>query len=280
MLVCQTYADWEWVVVDDGSTDDSLDVLMRIAAIDERVRVIPLSENKGRGYARNIAFDNAKGDFIVIWDVDDIYLPNRLLAINQALVGGFDYFCSYALVADGNDGLVGARHFLANRTRFSGNTNHLVPSFVHPSLAFRADLLGTCGYDPSMKSGEDLEFMLYLENCCKGFYCEEYLMVYVEGENVELRKSIDVHLSQYVTRKKVLKDGIISLDLSRRISFQVSFLVKYFILLVLMVRPSIYSLFTRFRYREPIVLSKLIHSGICVLPQVSDSYGGELKNNG
>jgi teichuronic acid biosynthesis glycosyltransferase TuaG len=74
-ILRQTFADWELIVVDDGSTDDTF----RIASgyEDSRIVVIRLPANKGRGGARNEALRRATGRYIAICDADDISLPER-----------------------------------------------------------------------------------------------------------------------------------------------------------------------------------------------------------
>lgn len=71
----QTWGDWELVVVDDGSTDDTRSVLA--GASDPRVRVIA-QENRGVGGARNRAFEEARGDLMAFLDSDDAWTPHHL----------------------------------------------------------------------------------------------------------------------------------------------------------------------------------------------------------
>lgn len=74
-ILRQTFADWELIVVDDGSRDDTFRVAS--AYDDPRIVVIRLRCNKGRGGARNEALRRAKGKYIAICDADDISLPER-----------------------------------------------------------------------------------------------------------------------------------------------------------------------------------------------------------
>lgn len=73
----QVYTDWELLAVDDGSTDDSYKVLCDYASFDDRIRPFH-QENRGQAAARNVALDNAKGDYIAIIDSDDTVSPNFL----------------------------------------------------------------------------------------------------------------------------------------------------------------------------------------------------------
>ena len=66
----QTYKNWEWIIVDDCSTDGSLEVARELAN-DDRIKVLSLDVNSGAAKARNKGLDAAKGDYIVFLDSDD-----------------------------------------------------------------------------------------------------------------------------------------------------------------------------------------------------------------
>lgn len=84
----QTFPNWEMILVDDGSNDNSLEICQRNAAADERIKVIHQS-NKGPGEARNVGIAATTGDYIVFVDSDDF--------IDK------DYFQLLSIKADGND---------------------------------------------------------------------------------------------------------------------------------------------------------------------------------
>ena len=69
-VLTQTYTDWQMVLVDDGSEDESLKVCQKYADLDNRIRVIH-QENAGPGIARNTGIAAANGDYIVFIDSDD-----------------------------------------------------------------------------------------------------------------------------------------------------------------------------------------------------------------
>src|SRR5579875_652313 len=69
----QTYPHWEWVIVDDGSTDNSWEVLQQLAAKDERVKIFRRNrEPKGACACRNIAIENCSGEYLIFLDTDDL----------------------------------------------------------------------------------------------------------------------------------------------------------------------------------------------------------------
>jgi glycosyltransferase involved in cell wall biosynthesis len=74
----QTLTDWEQILVDDGSTDDSPAMVEAVAAEDPRFRVLRTSCNGGPSLARNLALEAARGRFIAFLDADDLWHPEKL----------------------------------------------------------------------------------------------------------------------------------------------------------------------------------------------------------
>ncbi|WP_300908493.1 glycosyltransferase family A protein, partial [uncultured Desulfovibrio sp.] len=75
-ILGQTCRDFELLVVDDGSTDDTA---RRVEAYaDKRLRLIRLKSNQGRAAARNAALDEARGAYLAWMDADDMAMPRRL----------------------------------------------------------------------------------------------------------------------------------------------------------------------------------------------------------
>jgi glycosyltransferase involved in cell wall biosynthesis len=85
----QTWRNLEIIVVNDGSTDDTLAILQRLAQTDPRIRVIT-QPNAGVAAARNRALAESRGDFIAPLDADDLWLPHKLERQVRALLTAGD----------------------------------------------------------------------------------------------------------------------------------------------------------------------------------------------
>lgn len=84
-LCAQTLREVEIICVNDGSTDDSKNILQEYAARDERVAVLE-QENAGQGAARNLGLEHARGEFVAVVDSDDRVSPNFLESLYRAAV--------------------------------------------------------------------------------------------------------------------------------------------------------------------------------------------------
>ncbi|MBF4464815.1 glycosyltransferase family 2 protein [Flavobacterium sp. LC2016-12] len=74
----QTYQNWEMILVDDASTDETVKIIQDFAEKDSRIKLFKLEKNSGNGFARNIALEKAVGKYIAYLDADDLWFPNKL----------------------------------------------------------------------------------------------------------------------------------------------------------------------------------------------------------
>ncbi|MGX2960665.1 glycosyltransferase family 2 protein [Peribacillus sp. JNUCC 23] len=74
----QTYPHWEMIIVDDKSKDDSVHIIHEYIKTEPRIKLIPLTQNGGAARARNVAINEAKGEYIAFLDSDDFWSPTKL----------------------------------------------------------------------------------------------------------------------------------------------------------------------------------------------------------
>lgn len=103
----QTYKDWEMIIVDDCSSDNSPKIVKEYAKNDERIKYIKTDSNKGVSNARNIALKMANGQFISFLDSDDIWDEDKLkkqvdfMKKNKCTIS----FTAYELIDENNEKL-------------------------------------------------------------------------------------------------------------------------------------------------------------------------------
>ena len=161
-VLAQTYTDFEFIIVDDGSADSTLSIAQSYAARDPRIRVIA-AEHQGNGGARNVGLQLAAGPWIAVMDADDQAMPERFatqLAAAEAdpevVVWGA---ASYNVDVDGNL-LTIYNMGPASKDEFERMRRHAeIVQVSHPTAFYRRDLaLAIGGYDNAFKVSTDAEF--------------------------------------------------------------------------------------------------------------------------
>ncbi len=101
--ITQYFTDFALIIVDDASTDDSLDHLMEWSRRDERIYVLQLEENRGPSASRNEAICRAAGEFVVYLDCDDEFYPDYLSLVARLSPRGDVLFFGYDFLGEGGD---------------------------------------------------------------------------------------------------------------------------------------------------------------------------------
>ena len=107
-IISQTYNNWELLITDDCSTDDTWRLLNNYKEKDKRIRIFQLDKNCGPGIARNNSIKHAKGRFIAFCDSDDLWKPEKLENQIKFMLEN-NYYLTYSSyeVIDKNDTLKG-----------------------------------------------------------------------------------------------------------------------------------------------------------------------------
>lgn len=173
-VLTQTLGSIEVLIADDASSDDSLKVIEDAAGSDPRVRVLATTVNGGPGAARNRALEAARGEYIAIFDSDDLMAPDRLeRLVCRAKVDRADIVVDNLLVFQ--DGCAAPwRPFLSGRAWAHPRTITLAdyieagrmyskaPGLGYLKPLFRAELLRDERYRHDLRVGEDYDLVLRL----------------------------------------------------------------------------------------------------------------------
>ena len=154
----QTYEDFEFLIIDDASTDGSLSVLERWARRDDRIRILRHETNRGLGYSLHEGVREARGDWIVRMDGDDVALPERIerqlshLSVHPSV----DILGTWAVDVDQEGKPIRKRRYPTTHediTRLIW-TNPI----VHPTAMLRKSAIQEVGsYDPTVEKRQDYE---------------------------------------------------------------------------------------------------------------------------
>lgn len=161
----QTFQEWEVIIVDDGSTDGSIEVLKQYSLKDKRIRPIRLSKNVGLSAALNIARRYATGDYLARQDGDDFSYPNRLELQLKYLDDHpeIDVVGTYANLVDDE-----GRPWGLWKPPINPCIKDWVwgPAVIHASVMMRKNALDAVGgYDDKLRRCEDYDLWFKMLAC-------------------------------------------------------------------------------------------------------------------
>lgn len=182
-ILNQTYTDYEFIIINDGSTDDTPNIIQKYADQDSRIIFVDNKQNQGLIAVLNQGLDMAHGEFIARMDADDISLPQRFekqiayldmnpeVGVLGTLIQGFD-----AMDAEGIQIPVVTVFDLLKQ-------NYI----AHPSVMMRKEVLDkySLRYNPEYKHCEDLELWSRMIFLTKIHNLMEVLLMYrITGNNI------------------------------------------------------------------------------------------------
>lgn len=167
-ILVQTYKNFELIIVDDCSTDETFEILQRLATEDDRIRLFRNKVNSKICKTLNRAFAHAKGEFICRMDGDDVSTPERLEVLKEFIDKHPDVsLVGSNMITIDEDGREVSRKRYIRTNRYIQWGNHYQPCVAHIWLAKRKVYDALYGYR-EVPYVEDWDFLLRGQN--KGFH--------------------------------------------------------------------------------------------------------------
>ena len=188
-VLSQTYTDFELIIVDDGSTDDTLSVLRSYS--DSRIKIIDNKENIGFVKSLNKAINLAQGKYIARIDDDDYWCDDSKL---EKQVKFLESNLEYNLVGCGmikNE----VKYLFKEKDEDIRKTMLLTDQFVHPGVVFRKDAWETAGrYDEKFFFSQDWDLWMRLGKTGKMYNFQEYFVCVGDDGKNRTSKRMRYHL--------------------------------------------------------------------------------------
>lgn len=206
-ILNQSYTDFEFIICDDGSSDNTYSLIKKIIKNEKKIILIKNESNRGLAYSLNHCLSIAKGKYIARMDADDISLPNRLEKQIKFLDKHLEYAmvgCNLLLIND--KGVWGNRVLVEKPTKKS----FLFTSpFCHPSIIMRREALEHVNkykVEKITRRAEDYDlFMRMYAKGYKGYNIQEFLYQFREDNEAYKRRAYKYRIDEVQVRYRGFK---------------------------------------------------------------------------
>ena len=207
-IIEQTYKNWEFIICNDGSSDDTMNKLDKIAQKDNRIIIIENKNNKGLAYSLNKCIEVSKGEYIARMDDDDISKATRI----QTEVDFLDANPQYAFVSTDYDIDNGHQIISKARTLVEEPSKYdflWTSPFLHPATMFRKKALKSINnyrvaYETIRAEDYDLYIRLYANNFI-GYNIPQKLFVYHVSDASMKKRKYKFRIYESIVRAKGFK---------------------------------------------------------------------------
>lgn len=180
-VLAQSYIDWELLIINDGSSDNSEEIALDFVKNNTRVKYVKNSNNQGVQKTRNIALEMVKGEYVAEIDQDDEWLDkNKLAKQIEFLKKNKDYvLVGTGVVVVGEDGSPIARYLMPETDTEIRNKILRMNPFIHSSVMYPTKIIKDVGGYTIEKMSEDHDLWLRIGRLGKFKNLPEYSVKYL-----------------------------------------------------------------------------------------------------
>ncbi len=193
-ILQQTFSDFEFIIVDDGSTDGTAAIIQEYAERDPRIRFLQHPENQGEAAARNTGMAHATGKYITGMDSDDVSLPQRLekqVAFLEAQPDIGAVGVSHLVCKEDLDLIVSQQLPARHHSIILHQSLYTRTAMKYANVLVRREyLVGKPVYDPNIVNSADVDLFLKLvwERHIRFANLKQQLYLYRRHDNTQARR--------------------------------------------------------------------------------------------
>ncbi len=204
-LIDQSFDDWEFIICDDGSTDNTLKILEELSHGETRIKILKNSRNLGLAFCLNKCINISTGDYLVRQDADDFSAKNRLEELRSEIDKNPDA------------SVIGTSAYLIDNNKIWGQWNPPFnsekkdwlkgPQIIHPTVIMRKkDIVEIGLYNSKALRVEDFELWIrYLEKKKKLISIQKPLYFYQLGREDYKKRKFKYRFNEFICSLKALK---------------------------------------------------------------------------
>lgn len=210
-ILNQTYSNFEYIIIDDCSTDNSWQIIKEYAKIDERIKIFRNEKNLKIVKTRNKGFElsSPKAKYYAIIDSDDVALSNRIEIQVKFLENNLEYGLvgSNIIIIDKNSDIIGYRKYPSDDEEIRKVITRYDP-FAQPSIMLRKEVIDKIGnYDEQWQVSQDYDYFLRIGRYWKLKNIEKPLIKYrLSANQVKKTRFKDMIINTYKIQKKAVEE--------------------------------------------------------------------------
>lgn len=244
-VINQSYSNIEIILIDDGSTDNTANIISELAKEDNRIKYY-YQNNSGVSYSRNIGIEKSKGEFICFLDGDDLYFENKIKhQLEKITENNVDICCCWNVVTSlDNENKIKSENIYTNKETLVEDFI-LQKAFITTNdwmIRKKVIVDNELFFEEKYKYGEDFNFFLKILSVGEIIICEEVLTMYRINSNsssfkittrineednyiynylnwIDTKKNIIFNKSKINNIKKILNNFLLPQVVMRNIEF-------------------------------------------------------------